>query len=192
MAEKRLAQVIAVEKEVAKRAMEEVTEAYKILQKPVLFEGFTRVYEPRVAEGEDAQPLPSESQRVQKVAEAMLRDAFNLWAGAFDATATKDFANCDARGDVVVDGKMVLKGAPVTFLLYVEKMLVHAHTLVSKLPVLDPAYEWARDDATGLFRAPPTQAQRTKKVQRPVVLHPPTKEHPAQTQLITEDIPVGV
>lgn len=189
--QKRVAQVIAVEKEVTKRVMEWVTEAYKILQKPTLFNGFTRTYEPKAAEGEDAQPLPPESERVQKVADALMRDAFNFWAGAFDATATKDFANCDAKADVMVDGKAVLKGAPVTFLLFVEKMLVHVHSFVSKLPTLDPAYEWARDEGTGLFRTPSSPAVRTKKAQRPIVLYDATKEHPAQTQLITEDIPVG-
>jgi hypothetical protein len=37
----------------------------------------------------------------------------------------------------------------------------------------------------------PPRLNRTKKVQKPIVLYDATKEHPAQTQLITEDVVVG-
>ena len=191
MAEKRLNQVVAVEKDVSKRVTERLSEAYKTIQKPVLFDGQTKTYQPKATEGEDAQPLPAENQRVQHAAEAMLRDAAGLFQEGIDAPAPRDWANCEAKADVVVDGKKVLAGAPVSFLLYLEKQLIHLHTFVEKLPTLDPAFTWSRDDGTGLFRAESVQTTKTKKVQRPIVLYPATVEHPAQTQLITEDVNVG-
>ena len=35
------------------------------------------------------------------------------------------------------------------------------------------------------------QTQKTKKEQRPIVLYHATEHHPAQTQLITEDVVIG-
>jgi hypothetical protein len=65
------------------------------------------------------------------------------------------------------------------------------HTFIDKIPTLDEADDWARDENSGLFKTAPIATQRTKKVQRPVVLYEATKEHPAQTSMITEDVVVG-
>ncbi len=56
---------------------------------------------------------------------------------------------------------------------------------------LDPGSDWAVDPSTGQFKTEPSSTQRTKKVQRPSTLYEATKEHPAQTQLITEDVIAG-
>jgi hypothetical protein len=52
---------------------------------------------------------------------------------------------------------------------------------------LDPGSDWALDPSTGLYKTDTIATQRTKKVQRAITLYEATKEHPAQTQLITED-----
>src|SRR5690606_717028 len=103
----------------------------------------------------------------------------------------KDWANTQARADVVVDGEVLLEQVPATYLLFLEKQLAELAVFVKRIPILDPAEEWHRDEAAGLFKTPPTTAIRTKKVQRPIVLYQATKEHPAQTQLISEDVVVG-
>ena len=56
---------------------------------------------------------------------------------------------------------------------------------------LDPGSDWSVDPGTGLYKTDNTLTQRTKKVQRPITLYEATKEHPAQTQLITEDVIVA-
>lgn len=185
----RLNQVIAVEKSAKGRIMGEVTRMHQQLQKPGLLSGFSKTWQKRDEEGDD---YPPERQRVQLVANELLRQAGRLLGELFDLTATKDLANTRARADVVVNGEVLLEQVPATFLLFLEKQLTDLRTFVGAIPVLDPAEDWTLDPATDLWRTESTQTTRTKKVQRPIVLYPATEEHPAQTQLISEDVVVGV
>ena len=59
------------------------------------------------------------------------------------------------------------------------------------MSTLDEAQEWSVDPNSGLFRTPPRLTQRTKKVKRAIVLYPATEQHPAQTQMVDEDILIG-
>jgi hypothetical protein len=59
------------------------------------------------------------------------------------------------------------------------------------MPTLDETDDWTRDENSTLFKTAAIPTQRTKKVQKPLVLYPATAEHPAQTQMITEDVVVG-
>src|SRR5688572_1745590 len=102
----RLNQIIAVEKGVKSRSFQELTEAHHVLQKPALLAGISRTYQPKDEEGEQ---LPPESTRVQVKAEEVIRDTAEILTRLFDVTATKEWANCVARADVVVDGKVLIK-----------------------------------------------------------------------------------
>jgi hypothetical protein len=129
---------------------------------------------------------------VQFVATRLLDDIADRWTALFDVTAQKDYANCNARADVVTeDGKTILTQVPATYLLFLEKKLTDLYTLVNAFPTLDAAEEWTLDPASKTYRTAPAQTTRTKKVQRGLVLHPGTEKHPPQTQLITEDVSVG-
>jgi hypothetical protein len=108
-----------------------------------------------------------------------------------DITAQKDFANCSARANVVIDGQTILSQAPVTYLLFVEKQLTDLRTLVGKLPVLSNDENWKLDEVAGLYKTDDIVTNRTVKVQKPLVLYPATDKHPAQTQLVTEDVTAG-
>ena len=184
----KLNQVIAVEKGVKAKVKADQTQVYQANDKPQLFEGFQKTYNPV---REDGEKLPPENKRVQFNALELVREVGNRVTELLDITATKDFANCNAKADVVVDDVVVVKGAPVTFLLFLEKEVTDMRTFLAKLPTLDPAEEWALDAGSGFYRTPATQSIKTKKEQRPLVMYPATPAHPAQTQLITEDITVG-
>lgn len=184
----KLNQVVAVEKGVKSRVYAEFSEMHKQSQKPDLFTGFAKNYRKRDEEGEE---YPPERKKVQLVAGTMLAQAATLLTELFDVTATKDWANCHARADVTVDGEVLLAQVPVPFLLFLEKQLSDLHTFVDKIPTLDESDDWQDDPNSGLFKTAAIPTQRTKKVQRPVVMYEATKEHPAQTQLITEDVTVG-
>jgi hypothetical protein len=184
----KLNQVLAIEKATKGRVASELTDLHHALQKPALLTGFAKTYQKKDEDGDDH---PPERQKVQVVAGEMLRRAGRLMMELFDVTATKDWANCQAKADVVIDGRVIVEGAPATFLLFVEKQLTDLNTFVSKIPVLDPAEDWAFDEAANIYKTDAVQTTRTKKVQRPIVLYGATKEHPAQTQLITEDVSVG-
>ncbi len=184
----KLNQVVAVEKGVKSRVYGEISEMHKASQKPDLFNGFVKTYRKKDEEGED---YPQERKKVQFEAETVLGQIGKLLTEIMDVTATKDYANCHAHANVIVDGQTLIEAAPATYLLFLEKQLGDLHTFVEKLPALDETDDWNRDENSGLFKTAAIPTQRTKKVQKPLVLYPATTEHPAQTQMITEDVVVG-
>lgn len=185
---RKLNQVLAIEKGVKSRVYGEVTELHKRTQKPEPFNGFSKAYRKKDEEGEE---YPPERKRVELVGEDVLRQIARLQTELFDVEASKDYANCSARADVMVGDAVLLHDAPVTHLLFLEKQLVDMRTFIEKLPVLDEGEEWTLDPNSGLYRTEPTTSHRTKKAPRVIVKFPATKEHPAQTELFTEDIIVG-
>jgi hypothetical protein len=184
----KLNQVIAIEKGIKTSTKDVIDSEYKAIAHPNLFDGFHKRYKP-LAEG--GETFPPETKVVQKRAEQSLRLVTDAWTKLFDVTAQKDYANCAARADVVVDGKPLLTGVPVTYLLFLEKQLVDLRSFVTRLPALDTSETWTHDVNQGLYVAPVSQTHRTKKVQKALVLYPATDKHAAQTQLITEDEVVG-
>jgi len=184
----KLNQILAIEKGIKTRVYGEFTELHQATQKPGLMNGFHKSYQPR---DEDGETYPAESQKVQHNSTDVLDRVAHGLAELFDITATKDWTNCTARADVQVDGRVLLKDVPATYLLFLEKQLSDLHTFLSKMSELDPGADWNADPGTGLFKTDPMTTQRTKKVQRPITLYEATEEHPAQTQLITEDVIAG-
>jgi hypothetical protein len=181
-------QVVAVEKPTKQRVYDAVTNINKLIQKQDLFEGFQRTYQPV---REDGEKLPPENKIAQQKATDLLTKATKALSELFDISATRDWANCNARADVQVDGQVLLPNAPATFLMFLEKQLTDLHTLVGNLPTLDPAETWAKDENADVYKSPVRLTAKTKKVSKAIVLHPPTKEHPAQTQLVQDDEVVG-
>nr|WP_246522794.1 hypothetical protein [Gemmata palustris] len=90
-----------------------------------------------------------------------------------------------------MDGKTVLAHVPVTTLLFLDKQVNDLETFVAKLPTPDPAEEWAHDPNSGLLRSRANESLRTSKEPTVIVKYDATKEHPAQTELFTKDVPVG-
>ncbi len=184
----KLNQVVAVEKGIKSRSHKALTDMYKMLPKKALFEGLVRTYEKKEDDGEQ---LPPESTRVQNSATDLVRNVEALLTELFDTVATKDTGNCKAKANVVVDGEVLLTGIPATTLLFLEKQLIELHAFIGATPVLDPAYEWELDANDGLRKTKPISTTKTKKVKKALVLHPPTIEHPAQTDTIEEIVVVG-
>ena len=167
MATQKLNQVLAVEKGTKSRVYGEVTTMNASAQKPALFNGFAKVYKPKEEEGEQ---FPPESSRVQMNAREMLTSLSRLLAELCDVTAAKDWANCNAKADVVIDGKVIVAKAPATYLLFLEKQLNDVQTFVQNLPTLDPAEEWRFDEQVNLYKSDASKTARTKKLQKPIVL----------------------
>lgn len=187
MAKPRLNQIVAVVTGKKSRAEKEFGELNKIVQRADLFNGFVRQYRPLKDNEEEKQPEEYKSPQ-QDIKDVIIK-AREVIAGIADAIATQECGNCVTSGNVTVDGKVLLAGMPVTVLLYLEKQLQDLHTFVGNFPILDPAERWEATD--GQFCTVPTETIRTKKVKKPVTLYPHTDKHPAQTQLIDEDINVG-
>jgi hypothetical protein len=184
----KLNQIIAVEKGVKSGSLRELTDAHHALQKPALLAGISRTYQPKDEEGEQ---LPPESTRVQVKTEDVLRQTSTVLTRLFDVTATKDWANCTAKADVVVDGRALLRDVPVSYLLFLEKQLVDLHTFIKKLPLLDAAEDWSFEESADCWRTDQVRTIRTKKVPRNHVKAEATEKHPAQVEVYYEDIAVG-
>jgi len=184
----KLAQIIAIANGQRTRTRDAVTDIYKQVQKPVLFDGFVRTYH---TEREDEHVLPPESKNIQVTWKSCLDGALRHWTKLLNITATQDTANCAARGTIRIDGRTILADVPVTHLLFLEKHLTDVRTFIKHLPVLDAAETWVDDPNKGCFIAPPQRKIRTRKVPNTLVKYPATDKHPAQTERYDEDIVVG-
>lgn len=184
----KLNQIIAIEKSIKSQTMRELTDAHQTLQKPALLTGIARTYRPLDDDGEQ---YPPESTRVQVKTEEVITQTSEILAKLFDITATKDWANGEARADVVVDGETILEKVPVTYLLFLEKQLTDLHTFIKKLPVLDASEIWSFDESQDVWATEPIQTTKTKKIPRNHVKAEATTEHPAQVEVYYEDVIVG-
>lgn len=188
MAKPKLCEVIAVVSGKKGEVEKVVTDFHHCLQKGELFDGLSRTYRPKDADGES---LPPEQKRPQLKALQLVSDAKEKWRELFDLTLTLDSGNCQAKGDLVVDDKILAKDIPVSTLLFLEKQLTHVKTFLTKLPSPNPAEQWRYNPDQDMLTTEEQRTTRTKKIAEPLVLYPATKEHPAQTQMIQKDVIAG-
>ena len=184
----KLNQIVAVEKGIKGSAEKALTEAHHGLKKADLLTGISRGYKPLAEDGEQ---FPPEHKRVQVQVEDVISRTAGILTELFDVTATKDFANCDARASVEVDGHVLVADAPVTYLLWLEKRLTLIHEFVKELPTLSEADEWHKDASTGLWSTSEEKTHKTKKLPRAFEKAPATDKHPAQVETVYEDVIVG-
>lgn len=185
---KKLNQTIAIEKSVKSRALQEITETHHALQKAALLAGISRTYRPKDEEGEQ---FPPEATKVQVKTEEIIRKTTEMLTKLFDVVATKDWANCRARADIVVDGQKILADVPATYLIFLEKQLLDLHTFIKKLPMLDAAETWTFDQSADCWATEAVMTVKTKKIPRNHVKAEATEHHPAQVEVYYEDVTVG-
>ena len=181
----KLNQLIAVANTKKSEAQAVITKAYHFFQKPKLFEGHERTYQPK---NDDDDALPPEPHKVQRLVDELLDTVKKPYVDMLDVVLGQDEGNTKARADVVVDGNVILSQVPVTSLLFLEKKLDELRKLFDTIPVLDISHDWSKDDNSNLYKAEPVKTHRTVKVSEPVVLAEPTEHHPAQVQLVQKDV----
>lgn len=184
----RLSQVVAARTHKTKPILTELTRIANTFGKGALFSGRDRRYVPKNEDGEERLP---ETQTVQFKAGDLLTDIVAHGADLLDLNFTNDFGNAEARADVVVDGVVLLENAPVTALMSLEKNLIEIRQTLAAAPVNSTTETWSYDDDNGVYVTDETASLSTAKVLTPIVLFPATPEHPAQTQLVSEDVTVG-
>jgi len=112
----------------------------------------------------------------------------------YDALASKDATNQQAKADLVVEDVTLLSDVAATTLLALESKLKHLRGVFEAIPTLQPGMKWEPDAAfgDGVYRAAEDiKRNRTEKVIQHKVLYEATKEHPAQIEKWTQDTPVG-
>ena len=185
----KLNQVLAIEKGVKERNFASLTKAHHMLLKTEQLKGLSRTYMPL---DDDGEKFPSETKVLQIRTDEVIRQIQGRLCELFDVTAARDYANCKARADVVVerhDGEplTLLTDVPATYLLWMEKRLIDLRTFVTKLPVLPPDETWEFDDNTDSFKSAETKTAKTKKLPVAFLKAAATKEHPAQVEVVFED-----
>lgn len=184
----KLNQIIAIEKGIKSKSVQELAETQRTLQKSSLFSGISRTYRPKDEEGEQ---LPPESNKVQVTADEIIRKTREVLTKLFDITATKDWTNCHARADVVVEEQTLLTQVPVSYLLFLEKQLTDLQTFIKKLPTLDASETWTFDPNSDCWATEPVQTLKTFKMPRNHVKAEATEHHPAQVEVYYEDVTIG-
>ncbi len=184
----KLNQVIAILQTVKANSTKAKTSVYHLIQKNTMFQGISRTFQP-VAE--DGFVYPPENQTLQMKAEDLLSSFEQACTELFNLCATQDWANAQAKADIVVDGTTILREVPVSYLLFLEKQLADIKTFISTLPILDTSESWVYDGQQECFATEPKYTTKTKKIVKPVVLYEATKEHPAQVKESSEDVPEG-
>lgn len=187
----KLNQLVAVEKGEKAAVNKETAPLFHAAKNTDLFAGFTKTYEPNEEGGAQ---YPDDNKNLVTTVDRILEAFAKPSARLLDVTASKENTNRKATADVVVDGEVIIKAAPVTFLLQFEKYLQQeVRGLLVALPVLDPAQTWTPDPSgvAGVFVTEPVRRHKNKKVNKVIQLAPPTDRHPAQVQLVAEDVLEG-
>src|SRR5258708_401786 len=175
-----LSKIVAVEKDIKEKAASSRARAEGMFGKSGLYSGLSRTYTPKDEEGEQ---LPPESTSVQVKVKQVLKDVQSDMSTLFDTVATKDYANCHAKADIVVDGVVLLKDVPATYILFLEKQLAELLSFVKKIPTLYASEVWKYDENQDCYATEPVETTRSKKVMQRLIASEATKEHPAQVHL---------
>jgi hypothetical protein len=115
---------------------------------------------------------------------------------ALDAFFQKEATNQKALADLVIDDKVLVSAMPGTALLGLESKLTELREVYAAIPTLSPGPSWVkdmdRDGGGNVYRSEhPDVTFRTRRVIKPIIMSPATKEHPAQVQAVNEDVPVA-
>jgi hypothetical protein len=186
-----LGKVVAVERAVRQRGNKVAGSIHKLAQKPEPLTGQTRTYVPLDDEGVQLPPQNKNVQTTIAGSEGLIDQFAAALSPGLNMAATKDYANMQARADVVVGGETLLADVPVSHLLFLEHQLGEIRTFIGSLTTLDPAVNWHFNPNTGLFEGDPTGTSRTDKQEIPVVLYEATDKHPAQVKVTVKDVIVG-
>jgi hypothetical protein len=187
----KLNQVIAISKGEKAKMESTKTKFHHLLKKAELLKGISKRYQPFVEDPTIGEESTLETKNVQLTVEKAMQEVISAMKEGFNIIATQDLGNCIAKADIKIDDKVVVAGVPVTHLIYLEKQMIDLNTFVSGLPELDPGEEWSYDAVAGAWKTHEKTTYKSKKIFKNHVRAEATKEHPAQVDTYTEDIPVG-
>jgi len=159
---------------------------------------FTKKISKFVSNKEDGAETVEHQSELQTTVATELKWITRLWAPYLDTELRIALANQQASASVILEGadgtdKPIFASLPVVTLMELEKRLNEIFELASAIPTLDPVkgFTPAPTEGQGVFAARVITKTRTEKIQEALVLYPATDKHPAQTQLISKDVPIG-
>lgn len=184
----KLHEILAVERGQKQTLNRQQTDVYHKLQNATPLSGIVRIYRPK---DDDGDRLPEERTDVQVRVHEEIETLADVWNRMWDIAATRDWGNTNAVADVIVDGEVLIEGAPSTYLLWLEKAMSDVLTVIGKLPTLDPSETWEFNGDIDAYATAPRETHRTQKIPRVLEKAPATDKHPAQTEVYHADEVVG-
>lgn len=183
---RKLFELLAIEKDLSSKTSESAKEILSRFSNADNFLGisthFAKILEDQPNFQDEVKPLPGN-------VDASLEEYLENLGLYLDVAIEKETANTTAFSDVVLDGQVFLEKWSATALLNLESRLEELHKIYSAIPVLPDSETWTYDDTRGCFVSGNRKQIRTVKTQKTVVLYEATKEHPAQVQLVSTDVP---
>lgn len=160
------------------------------------YTGFSKVY--TANDAADPYQHPPENKVVGYTAISKFKFLSEHMIRLLDCQYQKELANQKAHADIILtkdDGAeadvTLAQNVPVTMLLTLETRLEEFRKLVEGCPTLDPNLSWTWNDNTQCWETSPVTKLSTRKVPKVITKAPATDKHPAQTEMFTEDVPVG-
>jgi len=188
----KLHEILAVEGDVAGANKTILAETFNTFaKKGELFNGFVRTLQ-MLQDG--APEAPTEYKEVDTTVDKRLDYQKDFVTRYLDVVLQKESTNQNAKADIEVDGVVLAKDVPATFLLGLESKLKQLRDVYSAIPTLPPGIKWIPDTTKeeGIFMSEKPEEQfKTEKVIVPQILYEATKEHPAQVDKIVESKNVG-
>jgi hypothetical protein len=176
-------ELLAVEKDIVGRANAIVAETIGTFKNKAaeFYTGRIKSYKP--FDEADKDVLPTESKELVDSVPAKLKYTFGKVAEEYDWLLQKEQTNKTATADLVIDGIVLGRNLPATFLLALESRLEKIRALILESPTLPNGLKWVPAPNMGndvfTLEAPLT-TYRTRKTPYPLVLAEATKEHKAQ------------
>jgi hypothetical protein len=193
MAKNQLHQLLAVESDLVNKAAQIANETSATFRsKGSHFDGSLREYIPFEEPENDLMKMHPEVTEIVTTVQAKLDYNSKAMIRAIDAKLSKEATN--SRGGAVAplefgDESWTMSA---TELLALEGFLNKIRDVYKGIPTLDPTKQWESASAPGVYIAPPRDTFKTEKVAKAIVKFPATKEHPAQTEMVTLDQNVGI
>lgn len=106
----------------------------------------------------------------------------------------KEATNQEAKADLEVDGLVIAKDLPATFLLGMENRLKKLRPMFEGVPTLDPGIDWVPDldQGTHIYKSKhPERKQKQEKASEFVVVTESTPQHKAQYEKVTKNFVCG-
>jgi hypothetical protein len=188
----KLHELLAVESEAQAQFNVILAETRKVFAQRGLFTGSATTFTPF---SEELTHLAStEFEEIATTVIERLNYTGDKSAQYFDIVLQKEATNQQATADLVVDGKVIGKDLPATFLLGLETKLKKVREAILSMPTLDNKVEWAEAKQMGpnVYKTAHDEKRfRTRKETKAVVLYEATEHHPAQVKEVTNDVPWG-
>ena len=181
---KKMHELLAVESDLQKMFQETARETKNTFSKKIeLFRGHSKTLKMKNEDRSFEESAAAENKEVTSTVAEKLHYTSEAAVRYFDALLQKEATNQEAMADLVIDGEVVAKGLPATYLLGMESRLKLLRDYYAAIPTLTPGITWEQDPTQreGIFKC--TNPDIREKTEKSVVFQTvaeATEQHPAQ------------